>query len=168
MKGDMTARVITLLRIIIGAAGLLFGYCVLSDNNIVEALDIIVVVSVGVVGLLSFAGHLIFHRSDARRLGWESDKPYYQYEVGFAHLSFALIAFIAYFGNWGIAAKSLAVLGYALYLLQVGLLYTKRCLSEHRIFTRYFLRHAIATLIYVAVMLYFVAMAMSAAQLVLL
>jgi hypothetical protein len=163
----MTAKVIAMLRIIIGAAGLLFGYYVLSDNNLESALDIIVVVSVGVVGLLSFSGHLIFHNSDARRLGWESDKPYYQYEVGFAHLAFALIAFITYFGNWGIAAKVLAVMGYALYLLQVGLLYTKRCLSEHRIFTRYFLRHAIATLVYVALMFYFVARSMSAAQLVL-
>ncbi len=120
------------------------------------------------VGFLSFTGHLIFHKSDARRLGWESNKPYYQYEVGFAHLAFALIAFITYFGNWGVAAKILAVLGYALYLLQVGLLYTKRSLSEHRIFTRYFLRHAIATLVYVVLMFYFVAKAMSEAQLALL
>ena len=163
----MIAHIIAILRIAIGTAGLFFGYYELFDNNLEAALDIITVTSVGVVGLLSFAGHLIFHKSDARRLGWESEKPYYQYEVGFAHLAFALIAFFSYFGNWGIAAKILTILGYTLYLLQVGILYTWRCLSENRIFSRYFLRHAISTLVYVGLMFYFVAKVMGVAQLAL-
>jgi hypothetical protein len=163
----MIAHIIAILRIAAGTAGLFFGYYELFDDNLEAALDIITVTSVGVVGLLSFAGHLIFHKSDARRLGWESDKPYYQYEVGFAHLAFALIALFTYFGNWGIAAKVLTVLGYTLYLIQVGILYTWRCFSEHKVFSRYFLRHAIATLVYDALMIYFVARAMSATQLVL-
>ena len=163
----MIAHIIAILRIAIGTAGLFFGYYELFDNNLEAALDIITVTSVGVVGLLSFAGHLIFHKSDARRLGWESEKPYYQYEVGFAHLAFALIAFFSYFGNWGIAAKILTMLGYTLYLLQVGILYTWRCLSENRIFSRYFLRHAVSTLVYVALMIYFLTRVMSATQLVL-
>ena len=163
----MIAHIIAILRIAIGTAGLFFGYYELFDNNLEAALDIITVTSVGVVGLLSFAGHLIFHKSDARRLGWESEKPYYQYEVGFAHLAFALIAFFSYFGNWGIAAKILTMLGYTLYLLQVGILYTWRCLSENRIFSRYFLRHSVSTLVYVALMIYFLTRVMSATQLVL-
>ena len=84
----------------------------------------------------------------------ESDKPYYQYEVGFAHLAFALIAFFTYFGNWGLAAKVLTVHS-TIYLLQIGILYTWRCFSEHRVFSRYFLRHAISTLVYVGLMFYF-------------
>jgi hypothetical protein len=163
----MIAHVIAILRIATGTAGLFFGYYELFDNNLEAALNLVTVTSVGIVGLLSFTGHLIFHKSDARRLGWESDKPYYQYEVGFAHLSFALIAFFSYFGNWGIAAKILTVLGYTLYLLQVGILYTWRCLSENRIFSRYFLRHAVSTLVYVALMIYFLTRVMSATQLVL-
>jgi len=163
----MIAHIIAILRIAIGTAGLFFGYYELFDNNLEAALDIITVTSVGIVGLLSFTGHLIFHKSDARRLGWESDKPYYQYEVGFAHLAFALLALFTYFGNWGIAAKILTVLGYTLYLLQVGILYTWRCLSENRIFSRYFLRHAVSTLVYVALMIYFLTRVMSATQLVL-
>ena len=163
----MIAHIIAILRIAIGTAGLFFGYYELFDNNLEAALDIITVTSVGVVGLLSFAGHLIFHKSDARRLGWESEKPYYQYEVGFAHLAFALIAFFSYFGNWGIASKILTILGYTLYLLQVGILYTWRCLSENRIFSRYFLRHSVSTLVYVALMIYFLTRVMSATQLVL-
>ena len=163
----MIAHIIAILRIAIGTAGLFFGYYELFDNNLEAALNLITVTSVGIVGLLSFAGHLIFHKSDARRLGWESEKPYYQYEVGFAHLAFALIAFFSYFGNWGIAAKILTILGYTLYLLQVGILYTWRCLSENRIFSRYFLRHAVSTLVYVALMIYFLTRVMSATQLVL-
>jgi hypothetical protein len=161
----MTAHIITILRIITGASGLLIGYHDLLNDNLESAANTITVTSVGIVGLLSFAGHLIFHKSDARRLGWESDKPYYQYEVGFAHLAFALMALFAYFGNWGLAAEILAILAYTLYLLQVGMLYTWRCFFEHRVFSRYFLRHAIATIIYVALMAYFVARGMSALEL---
>lgn len=160
----MIAHFIATLRIVIGTIGLFYGYYELSDGNRDAALDTITVNAVGIVGLLSFAGHLIFHRSDARRLGWESDKPYYQYEVGFAHLAFALMALFTYFGNWDPAAKVLTILGYGIYLLQVGILYTWRCLSEHRVISRYFLRHAISTLVYVGLMFYFIARIMESAQ----
>jgi hypothetical protein len=163
----MMARIIATLRIATGTVGLFFGYYELFDNNIEAALDTITITSVGIVGLLSFAGHLIFHKSDAQRLGWESTTPYYQYEVGFAHLAFALVAIFTYAGNWEHAAKILTILGYTIYLLQVGILYTWRCLSEHRVFSRYFLRHAISTLGYVGLMIYFLAMVMSETQLVL-
>ena len=163
----MIAHFIATLRIAIGTIGLFYGYYELSGGNRDAALDTITINAVGIVGLLSFAGHLIFHRSDARRLGWESDKPYYQYEVGFAHLAFALIAFITYFGNWDPAAKVLTVLGYAIYLLQIGILYTWRCLSEHRVISRYFLRHAISTLVYVGLMFYFLSKIMESTQLAL-
>ena len=161
----MIAHVIATLRIATATIGLFFGYYELFRKHLDAAIDTVTITAVGIVGLLSFAGHLIFHRSDARRLGWESDKPYYQYEVGFAHLAFALIAFFAYVGNWGIAAKVLTVLGYTIYLLQIGILYTWRCLSEHRIISRYFLRHAISTLVYVGLMFYFVSRVMGTARL---
>jgi len=159
----MIAHIIATLRIATGIMGIFFGYYELSGGNRDAALDTITINAVGIVGLLSFAGHLIFHKSDARRLGWESDKPYYQYEVGFAHLAFALMAFLTYFGNWDLAAKVLTILGYTIYLLQIGILYTWRCFSEHRVFSRYFLRHAISTLAYVGLMFYFVSMIMGSA-----
>jgi hypothetical protein len=152
----MTAYFIATLRIAVGTIGLLFGYYDLFSERFDTALDTVVVASVGLVGLLSFAGHLIFHKSDAQRLGWVSDKPYYQYEVGFAHLAFAVLALMTYFGNWGLEAKALSVLGYAIYLVQIGILYSWRCFFEHRIISYYFLRHAIATLGYTGLMLYFI------------
>jgi hypothetical protein len=163
----MIAHVIATLRIATGTIGLFFGYYELLGKNTDAALDTILITAVGIVGFLSFSGHLIFHKSDARRLGWESDKPYYQYEVGFAHLAFALMAFFTYFGNWGLEAKVLTVLCYTIYLLQIGILYTWRCFSEHRVFSRYFLRHAISTLVYVGLMFYFIVRIMGAAQLTL-
>jgi hypothetical protein len=163
----MMAHVIAILRIATGTIGLFFGYYEYFNNNLEAALDIITVTAVGIVGFLSFVGHLIFHKSDARRLGWESSTPYYQYEVGFAHLAFALVAIFTFFGNWGFAAEVLTILGYALYLLQVGVLYTWRCFSEHKVFSRYFLRHAISTLVYVGLMIYFVNRVMAITRLVL-
>ena len=161
----MIAHIIATLRIATGIIGIFFGYYELSGGNRDAALDTITINAVGIVGLLSFAGHLLFHKSDARRLGWESDKPYYQYEVGFAHLAFALMAFLTYFGNWDLAAKVLTILGYTIYLLQIGILYAWRCFYEHRVFSRYFLRHAISTLVYVGLMFYFISMIMGSASL---
>jgi hypothetical protein len=149
------AHIIATLRIVIGTIGLFLGYNELSGNDFNAALNTIIIYAVGIVGFLSFTGHLIFHKSDARRLGWESDKPYYQYEVGFAHLAFALLAFLTCFGNWDFDAKVLTVLGYTIYLLQIGILYIWRCFSEHKVFSRYFLRHAIFTIVYVGLMFNF-------------
>ena len=80
--------------------------------------------AVGLVGLLAFLRHFVFHHSDAQRLGWESAKPQFQYEVGFANLAFALVAFLAYLGGWSVGAQVVVVLGYGLYLLQAALLHT--------------------------------------------
>jgi hypothetical protein len=84
-----------------------------------------------VVGLISFASHVIFYKSDPERLGWSSDHPAFQFEVGFANLAFALAAFTAFFLNWGVAAEAAIVLGYALYLVQAMLLLIWRVVAEH-------------------------------------
>jgi hypothetical protein len=40
--------------------------------------------AVGTAGILAFLRHLVFHKSDAKRLGWETDRPDWMFEVGFA------------------------------------------------------------------------------------
>ncbi|MBK6680706.1 MAG: hypothetical protein IPG53_12075 [Ignavibacteriales bacterium] len=45
----------------------------------------------GVVGILAFIRHVVFHKSDALRLGWEADRPDWMFEVGFANLAFGVI-----------------------------------------------------------------------------
>jgi hypothetical protein len=89
-----------------------------------SALAVVTPTAVGLVGLLAFVRHFLFHELDAKRLGWESTGSEFQYEVGFANLAFALVAFLAYFGGWAVAAQVAVVLGYGLYLLQAALLHT--------------------------------------------
>jgi hypothetical protein len=79
-----------------------------------------------VLGVVSFLSHVVFHREDARRLGWEGGNPNFQFETGFANLAFGLIALIVLIGDWGTRAACVALLGYGIYLLQAGILHVYR------------------------------------------
>ena len=118
----MIAWVLHILELIAGIFGVGVGIWRLPDAT--SALAVVTPTAVGLVGLLAFVRHFFFHHSDTKRLGWESIRPEFQYEVGFANLAFALVAFMAYFGGWGVAAQVAVVLGYGLYLLQAALLHT--------------------------------------------
>jgi hypothetical protein len=114
---------------------------------------------VGLVGLLAFVRHFLFHESDAKRLGWESIRPEFQYEVGFANLAFALVAFLAYFGGWSVAAQVAVVLGYGLYLLQAALLHTWQSMHGGRRLPR-LLQSALPALAFSLLMIYLAVEAM--------
>ena len=118
----MIAWVLHILELIAGIFGVSAGLSRLPDAA--SALEVVTPTAVGLVGLLAFVRHFVFHESDAKRLGWESSRPEFQYEVGFANLAFALVAFLAYFGGWAVAAHVTVVLGYGLYLLQAAILHT--------------------------------------------
>ena len=118
----MIAWVLHVLELFAGIFGVGVGFSRLPDAA--SALAVVTPTAVGLVGLLAFVRHFLFHESDAKRLGWESIRPEFQYEVGFANLAFALVAFLAYFGGWAVAAQVAVVLGYGLYLLQAALLHT--------------------------------------------
>ncbi|MBN1380639.1 MAG: hypothetical protein JXA41_03070 [Deltaproteobacteria bacterium] len=160
----MIAHVNAVIRIGIGTIGLFVGYYRLFHDRLDEALDITVLTTVALAGLLSFAGHFLFHKSDALRLLRESENFFYQYEVGFAHLAFAATAYLVHVGPWGLEAKILVVLGYSLFILQTAVLYAWRCHVEHHVFSRYFLRHALFTIVYVGLMLNFVSEALYRAE----
>jgi hypothetical protein len=114
---------------------------------------------VGLVGLLAFVRHFLFHESDAKRLEWESIRPEFQYEVGFANLAFALVAFLAYFGGWSVAAQVAVVLGYGLYLLQAALLHTWQSMHGGRRLPR-LLQSALPALAFSLLMIYLAVEAM--------
>src|ERR687897_3138860 len=118
----MVALVLHILELIAGIFGVVVGISRLPDAA--SALAVVTPTAVGLVGLLAFVRHFVFHESDAKRLGWESGKPEFQYEVGFANLAFASVAFMAYFGGWGVGAQAAVVLGFGLHLLQAALLHT--------------------------------------------
>jgi hypothetical protein len=118
----MIAWVLHILELIAGIFGVGVGIWRLPDAA--SALAVVTPTAVGLVGLLAFVRHFLFHESDAKRLAWEPIRPEFQDEVGFANLAFALVALLAYFGGWAVAAQVAVVLGYGLYLLQAALLHT--------------------------------------------
>ena len=146
-----------------GLIGLGVGFSRLPDAA--SALAVATPTAVGLVGLLAFFRHFVFHHSDARRLGWESGKPEFQYEVGFANLAFALVAFLAYFGGWGGAAQAAVVLGFGLYLSQAALLHAWQSVRG-RGGLRRFLRSALPALVFGLCMIYLAIRGMIGAGLV--
>ena len=158
----MVAWFLAILRIAAGTVGIAIGFFRLPD--VASALDIVTLSAVGIVGLISFASHFVFHESDARRLGWESASPDFQFEVGFANLAFALVAFLAYFGGWGVAAEVVVVLGFALYLLQAGMLHAWRAATGNDRLGR-LLRSVVPLFAISGLMIYLAARAIGAAGL---
>src|ERR687889_2811379 len=120
----MIGWVLHILELIAGIFGVGVGIWRLPDAA--SALRVVTPTAVGLVGLLAFFRHFVFHESDAKRLGWESGSPEFQYEVGFANLAFALVAFLGYFGGWGLGALVAVVFGFGLYLLQAALLHARQ------------------------------------------
>jgi hypothetical protein len=154
----MIAWVLHILELIAGVFGVGVGLSRLPDAA--SALAVVTPTAVGLVGLLAFVRHFVFHESDAKRLGWESStRPEFQYEVGFANLAFALVAFLAYFGAWAVAAQVAVVLGYGLYLLQAALLRAWQSVrGEGRL--RRLLQSALPALIFSLLMIYLAVNAM--------
>ena len=149
----MIARALHVMELFAGIVGVWIGLWRLPDA--VSALEVVTPTAVGLVGLLAFLRHFVFHQSDAQRLGWEAAKPQFQYEVGFANLAFALVAFLAYLGGWSVGAQVVVVLGYGLYLLQAALLHTWESVrgggQGHR---RRLLQNALPALAYSLLMIY--------------
>jgi hypothetical protein len=145
------AWVLHILELVAGALGLGVGFSRLPDGA--SALAVATPTAVGLIGLLAFLRHFVFHESDAKRLGWESGRPEFQYEVGFANLAFALVAFLAYFGGWGVVAQAAVVLGFGLYLLQAALLHTWQSVRGEGGLRR-FLQSALPALVFSLCMIY--------------
>jgi len=91
--GEVIAWALHILELVAGIFGLGVGISRLPDAA--SALGVVTPTAVGLVGLLAFFRRFLFHHSDAKRLGWESNRAEFQYEVGFANLAFALVAFSA-------------------------------------------------------------------------
>ncbi len=142
-----------------GTAGVFFGFYYLGEQPL-TALRLVTFSTVGVVGLLSFVRHVIFYKSDMKRLGWETDKPDWMFEVGFANLAFGFMGILSSACNWGKHALILILAGYAFYLLQAGLLHGYRYFTDPVKSPARLWRSCVATLLYVVMMGYFVAVSL--------
>jgi hypothetical protein len=128
----MIAKILAIARIAVVTAGIAIAFYWLFGGSPATAIHVVAFTTVGLVGVISFASHVIFYKSDAARLGWSSDHPAFQFEVGFANLAFALTAFMAFFWNWGEIAETVIVLGFALYLFQGMLFFIWRVVNEKK------------------------------------
>ena len=61
------AGIISIAGMLTGTVGLFFGFFYLS-NKPETSLEIVTITTVGIVGVLAFMRHVIFHKSDAKRL----------------------------------------------------------------------------------------------------
>lgn len=123
------SRWLHLSGMLVGAVGIFFGFFYLGPNPRLS-LEIVTVTTVGLVGVLAFVRHFVFHKADARRMGWDTDRPEWAYEVGFANLAFGTMGLLAVFARLGPQAQALTVLGYALYLMQAAALHAAQYLGE--------------------------------------
>jgi hypothetical protein len=125
------AKLIGILGSAIGSAGIFFGFYFLEKNPDF-AFKLVVFFSVGIVGVLAFIRHFIFHKDDAKRLGWETDRPDWMFEVGFANLAFGIMGIIAAYAGFGILTSALVIFGYASYLVQAAFLHLYRYITDEK------------------------------------
>ena len=103
-----------------GGVGVFLGF---GADTPAKGLGWVTLLSVGVLGVLSFVRHSLFHRGDAARMGWELDRRNnFQIEVGLANLAWGLAALATMVWDWGIAARAVVCLVFALYMAQVVVL----------------------------------------------
>jgi ABC-type Fe3+-siderophore transport system permease subunit len=148
------AGIISIISMLVGAIGIFLGFFYRSSNPL-ESLGIVTVTTVGVVGVLAFVRHVVFHKSDAKRLGWETEKPDWMFEVGFANLAFGLMGFLSVLEGWGMHAQVVVLLGYAFYLFQAACLHGYRYFADNKKSPARFWRSFIATLLYAGMMAFF-------------
>ena len=151
----MVVKTIAIIRYIFGGVGLAIGFYFLGMGNLTKATAIVSLTTVGLVGLISFVSHVIFHKQDAKRIGLETKSTGFQFEVGFANLAFGIVALFSYFGNWGIVANAVLILTFAIYLLQAGILHTWKSLSGGKKDVGHFIRGGLVIFLYSGMMLYF-------------
>jgi hypothetical protein len=152
----MSSLIISIIRYFIITIGIAIAYYLYfrwSDAR--PAIEIILLTCVAFNGIISFISHVIFHKSDAKRLGMESANPGFQFEVGFANLAMGLGAVFSLVFHWGIAANIAIILCYALYILQAIILHLYRFIKHEKSDAAYLWGSVVFTSLYVANMLFF-------------
>jgi hypothetical protein len=152
--GPNPASLVSLVGMIVGTVGIFFGFYFLAAAPR-TALDIVTTTTVGVVGVLAFVRHVFFFRSDAQRLGWQTDHPDWIFEVGFANLSFGVMGLVGGLASGGTKVQALVLLGYALYLFQAAMLHLYRHLTDARRSPARLWRSVLTTLLFVAMLTFF-------------
>jgi hypothetical protein len=160
-KGGNLAGLVSAIGMLGGGVGIFLGFYFL-DASPETSFRIVTATTVGIAGVLAFVRHVVFHRSDAERLGWQTDRPDWMFEVGFANLAFGAMGFLAALAPWGTKPQAVVLLGYALYLFQAALFHLHRYLTDGKRSAARLWRSVLATLLYVEMMTFFGVRAFSA------
>lgn len=148
------AGILGMLGMLVGTIGLFLGFFYLASAPD-TSFAIVSVTTVGIVGILAFVRHVFFFRSDAERLGWQTDRPDWMFEVGFANLAFGVMGLVAGLASSGAKVQAVVLLGYALYLFQAAMLHLYRYLTEVPRSPARFWRSVFATLLFAGMMTFF-------------
>ena len=93
------------------------GFSRLSDGA-AAAIEPVALLAVGVLGVVSFVRHAIFHRSDAARMKWDIGRTNsFQIEVGIANLAWGLLAIAGVVWDWGVTSQAAVTAVFGVYLL---------------------------------------------------
>lgn len=107
------------LTYVVGGIGLAIGYS--TVNDVPASLSLAALLAVGGSGVLSWLRHSVFHRSDAKRMGWDlGQRNNFQIEVGIANLAWGALAILAVIFDWGIAAEAASLIVFGVYLVGVA------------------------------------------------
>ncbi|MGA7828118.1 MAG: DUF6790 family protein [Geobacteraceae bacterium] len=147
-------HLVTIISMLPGAVGIYLGFYYLAEDP-KKALAIVTITTVGITGIIAFIRHVIFHKFDAKRLGWETDRPDWMFEVGFANLAFGIMGLLPVLLRWGEKAQVLVLFGYALYLVQAAMLHGYRYVTEEKRSPVRLWRSCLTTLLYAGMMSYF-------------
>ena len=155
--------------LVVSMIGVFLGFFYLFVN-IDLSIRITTALLVGVVGIASFFRHSVFYLSDQARMGWKQEHPEFQLEVGYANLALGFWAIMVVALGWGALACGLLLATYGTYLLCTLALHIRE------IYAAKDLRHTghrdramtsvISTGIFVALLLFFAAVAFGRAGVV--
>ena len=152
----MIAKIMALLRYLVGGIGLFFGLLLINSGQLTEGVAITSLTAVGLVGIISFVSHSIFHKQDAKIIKLNAVKDDFQIEVGFANLALGLSALIAYIANLGFQVNTILIFAYGIYLLQAGVLHSIRSMSGKKKDYAHLVRGGLVTFLYCIGMFYVV------------
>ena len=160
-----TAREATLLfgaTMVVSMVGVFLGIFYLFVN-IDLSIRITTALLVGVVGIASFFRHSVFYLSDQARMGWKQEHPEFQLEVGYANLALGLWAIMVVALGWGALSCGLLLATYGTYLLCTLALHIREVYAakdlRHTGHRNRAMTSVISTGIFVAMLLFFAAVA---------
>jgi hypothetical protein len=107
----------------VGAVALFMSFLTMS-RDATAAASWAAAGAVGLVGVLSFVRHSVFHRSDAARMGWDMGRRNeFQIEVGTANLAWGITGILAWALAWGTSAAGAVTISYGIYMATAAVLH---------------------------------------------